>query len=130
MVLRRRRFGVRWLDTALDHRATIPVFSDSKRRRNAHQKNDNHCQRDDELGQHGANVPEQTSPPGPASVNHAFTRDDFTGDRANHRTNEQADQTEEQSDQRPQNRAERSPFRCAEMLRAEIASQCSCPGRA
>ena len=26
MVLRRRRFGVRWLDTALDRRATVPVF--------------------------------------------------------------------------------------------------------
>src|SRR6187455_2869272 len=25
-ILRRRRFGVRWLDTALDCRATIPVF--------------------------------------------------------------------------------------------------------
>ena len=42
--------------------------------------------------------PEQTSPPGAASVNHAFAGDDFTDDRANHRTNEQADQAEEQSD--------------------------------
>ena len=48
---------------------------------------------------------------------------DFTDDRANHRTNEQADQAEEQSDQRPQNRAKRSPFRCAEIFRAEIASE-------
>ena len=39
------------------------------------QKNDNHRQRDDELGEHGANVPEQTSPPSAASVNHAFACD-------------------------------------------------------
>src|SRR5947199_2601803 len=26
MLLRRRRFGVRWLDTVLDRRATVPVF--------------------------------------------------------------------------------------------------------
>src|SRR4029077_3052683 len=71
---------------------------DSKRRGNRDQKNDNHCQRDEELGEHGANVPEQTSPPSAASVNHALARNDFTDDRANHRTNEQADQAEEQSD--------------------------------
>src|SRR4029077_13892628 len=70
----------------------------SKRRGHIHQKNCDHCQRDDELGEHGANVPEETSPPRAASVNHAFARDDFTDARANRRTNEQADQAEEQSD--------------------------------
>src|SRR5947207_6054281 len=83
------------------------IFSDSfcadnhrqsKRRGHIHQENDNHCQRDDKLGEHGANVPEQTSPPSTASVNHAFASDDFPDDRANHRTNEQADKAEEQSD--------------------------------
>jgi len=70
----------------------------SKRRGDIHQKNCDHCQRDDQLGKHRANVPEQTSPPCAASVNHVLARDDFTDDRANHRTNEQADQAEEQSD--------------------------------
>src|SRR5262249_2964254 len=71
---------------------------DSKRRRHVDEKNCNHCQSDDELGKHGANVTQQTSPPGAASVNHTFARDDFTDNRANYWTNEQADQAEEQSD--------------------------------
>jgi len=39
--------------------------------------------------------PSKLPPPRAASVNHALARDDFTDDRANHRTNEQADQAEE-----------------------------------
>ena len=31
-------------------------------------------------------------------ANHSFARDDFTDDRADHRTNEQANQAKEQSD--------------------------------
>src|SRR5215831_6399705 len=62
---------------------------DSKWRGHIYQKNRNHCQRDDELGKHGANVPEQTSPPRPAGINHSFARDDFADDRTDHRTNEQ-----------------------------------------
>ena len=96
MVLRRRRFGVRWLDTALDRRATIPVFLTQNGGGTFTRKIVIIASAMISLAEHGADVPEQTSPTRTASVDHAFARDDFTDDRANHRTNEQANQAEKQ----------------------------------
>src|SRR6266576_189914 len=52
--------------------ATGAVALQVKWRRNRDEKNDNHCHRDDELGEHSANVPKQTPPTRAAGIDHSL----------------------------------------------------------
>src|SRR5919202_1498540 len=69
----------------IHRRATEGVALQVKWRWNNGQKNRDHRQRDDHFGDRGTETSEQTSPAGAASINHSFTGDQFTGDRAKHR---------------------------------------------
>src|SRR5438105_14381009 len=70
----------------------------SKRRRDVHQKDRDHRQRDDQLGQHAADVSEQASPPRATGINHLFASDELTRERAYNRAHKQTENAEEQSD--------------------------------
>src|SRR5437660_5897039 len=95
----------------------------SKRRRDVHQKDRDHRQRDDQLGQHAADVSEQASPPRATGINHSFASDEFTCDGTDHRANKQADHSEEETNQRADNRPESAPLGRSEIFRPKIAAE-------
>src|SRR5207244_7754458 len=80
-------------------------------------------QRDDQLGQHAADVSEQASPPRATGINHSFASDEFTCDGTDHRANKQADHSEEETNQRADNRPESAPLGRSEIFRPKIAAE-------
>src|ERR1700730_12355680 len=118
--------------SSIDNRPFIAMITDtvchfchafSNRGRHCHQKNYDHGQSDDELAEQATDISEQTSPARAAVVNRLLASDEFTGDRANDRSDKQTDDPEEKSDERANDGAGRSPFGRAEIFRAEIAAQ-------
>ena len=98
MVLRGRRFGVRWLDTALHRQATVPVFLTQNGEGTFTRKMIIIASAMMSLASMAPMFPSKLPHPArPASIMRlpAMTSP-MIG--ANHRTNEQANQAEEQSD--------------------------------
>jgi hypothetical protein len=59
----------------------------SKRGWHRHEENRDHQERDKKFANHRTEISQQTPPAGPAGIYHSFAGDEFTGDRANHRSN-------------------------------------------
>ena len=59
----------------------------SKWGRHRHEENRDHHERDKKFANHRTEISQQTPPAGPADIYHSFACDEFTGDRANHRSN-------------------------------------------
>src|SRR5437763_7962894 len=78
----------------------------SKRGRHRHEENRDHHERNKKFANHRTEISQQTSPAGPAGIYHSFAGDEFTGDRANHRSKKKSDDPEEDTDDGPKQRAE------------------------
>jgi hypothetical protein len=87
------------------------------------EENRDHHERDKEFANHCTEISQQTPPPGSAGIYHSLARDEFTGDRANHRSNKQTGDPKEDADESSNHRAEHPPLCGPEMSRPEVTTE-------
>src|SRR6266536_1518614 len=101
----------------------IILSKNSKWRRHGHKENRDHHQRDHQFADHSTEISQQTPPACPAGVDHSFAGNEFSQDRANHRSNKQADDSEKDADECAKNSAKHPPFCRSKISGAKVTAQ-------
>src|SRR5206468_7832014 len=68
-------------------------------------------------------ISQQTPPACPTSGDHSFSSNEFSQDRANHRSNKQANYSEKDADECAKNGAEHPPFGRSKILGTKVTAQ-------
>src|SRR6266498_2982603 len=106
-----------------DFEILLILSENSEWRRHGQEENRDHHERDDEFADHSAEISQQAPPTCPSGIDHPFPRDEFSGDRTNHRSNEQADDSEKDTDDRAKSGAEHPPFCRSKIPGAKVTAQ-------
>src|SRR4029077_12402812 len=98
-------------------------LSNLDRQRCVREKNCDHTKRNQQFANHGTKVSEQAAPASATGVDHSFTGNEFTDERSDDWSKEQAEDAKEQANYSTDDRAERAPLCCTEIFCAEITPE-------